>query len=98
MFIDTSILFLYVIGNLFLSDALMGMMWRMFKINGVSHNPFLSIFYNVLIFSLVIVTIAAIIISKGKTVFLINVPILFLLFNSTRNRIVQPLRSDIPET
>ena len=90
MLLDTILLFLYVVGYLFFADRLMNLFWKVIKINATNNNLFLSIFYNVLVFSLVIVTLISIIIARGKTVFLINVPLLYLLFMHYKRLKVHP--------
>lgn len=60
-----------------------GIFRKAFKIR-VEDNPFLELFYNVLLVTLFIVCLTAIISTKGKTVFILCIPFLYLYFKSQR--------------
>lgn len=85
MIFETFLIILYMLAYLAISNFCMNKLWKVLKIKQVGQNEFLSVFYNTLLFSLMIVTLVAVIATKGKTVFIFAIPVLFLFFRSLNN-------------
>lgn len=62
----------------FISDVIMKWIWRVLKVQR-NENFFIELFYNVLLFTIIIVSITAIVATKGKTIFILA-PILFYFY------------------
>lgn len=80
MLIETIILVLGILAFIVVSNFLMNGLLKILKLNTLGENNFLSIFYNSLLFSLILVTIVSVISTSGKTIFVFNLPLLFLFF------------------
>lgn len=72
-------LVILILGYIFLSDLFMKGIRKLFKITN-DPNSYMALFNNVLLFTLFIVALTAIISTKGKTVFVFVLPVLFTYF------------------
>ena len=77
-----------ILGYVFVADTITDFVFRKMKLYVWQENPFLGFFYRVLLFSFFLVSLFAIILSHGKTVFLFSVPLFYVLFRSYRSQAV----------
>lgn len=90
MLLETIIIVSLILIYIFVSDSLLNFVWKWLKIDKLSNNNFLRIFYNTLLFSLFVVTVVSIIITKGKTIFVFLIPVFYFLLKNIRKQEVQP--------
>lgn len=90
MLFETLIIVSFIVLYLFISNLVMNKLCGVLKIDNSYGNNFLSIFFNSLLFSLALVCVFAIVLAKGKTVFIFLIPLFYFLYKSKKSE-AQPL-------
>lgn len=78
-----SIILIYI----FISDVIMKGIWRILKVQR-NENFFIELFYNVLLFALILVFVTALVATNGKTIFIITPVVLYLFYRLVKNKII----------
>lgn len=96
MILETFLIIFYIMCYLFISNTIMKLLLKWLRIDSGSNNPFLRIFYNNLIFSIIVVVLIATIATKGKSIFILGIPTLFILFRISKRKGHQALTGETP--
>lgn len=86
MIIDLIVLVCLILGYIFIASAIASFIFKKLGLNLWGDNPFLGVFYKVLLFSFALVSIYAIIIAGGKTIFIFTIPLVYALIKNYKSQ------------
>ena len=84
--VELIVLACLILGYLFIANFSVSFGFKKLGLHLWEANPFLGVFYRVIIFSFLLVSVYAILLTTGKTIFVFVIPLIYVLIKSYRSK------------